>query len=138
MSNADEVRFTQRLQNFEKAMTSLSKACSQDAYSELERAGLVQMFEVAFELAWKTLKDLLFYEGYDESSPRSVLRSAFKAGYLDEATTETLLEALEKRNLLAHTYSEETAQEAVTLITKQFAPALEATIRALQARRGTP
>lgn len=138
MSNTDEIRWQQRLVNFEKAMVSLTRACSLEEYSELERAGLVQMFEVAFELAWKTLKDLLFYEGYDASSPRSVLRSAFRAGYLDEATTETLLEALEKRNLLAHTYSEETAEKAVELVTKNFAPALGATLRALRGSRDTP
>jgi nucleotidyltransferase substrate binding protein (TIGR01987 family) len=135
MSNADEIRFKQRLQNFEKAMSSLSKACEEKELSELERAGLIKVFEVAFELAWKTLKDLLFYEGYDEKAPRTVLQKSFTAGYLDEETTEVLLDALSKRNLLSHTYDEATAEEAVELITKHFEPSLRTVLRALEARR---
>lgn len=135
MSNADEIRYKQRLQNFQKAMVSLSNACKEEVYSELERAGLIKVFEVAFELAWKTLKDLLFYEGYEEKSPRSVIRKAFAAGYLSEEATERLLEALDKRNLLSHTYDEGTAEEAVELITKRFEPALRVVLGVLQDRR---
>jgi nucleotidyltransferase substrate binding protein (TIGR01987 family) len=135
MSNADEIRFKQRLQNLEKAMNTLSSACKEDHFSELERAGLIKVFEVAFELAWKTLKDLLFYEGYEENSPRSVIRKSFSAGYLNEETTELLLEALDKRNILSHTYDESTAEEAVELITQLFAPALQTALKALRDRR---
>ena len=78
MSNTDEIRWQQRLENFGKAISQLETACSRDEYSDLERAGLVQMFEFSFELAWKTLKDLLFSEGYDEKTPRSVIRRSFE------------------------------------------------------------
>jgi hypothetical protein len=56
------------------------------------------MFEFTFELAWKTLKDLLFYQGFEAAAPREALRKGFEAGYLGEAQTETLLDAIEKRN----------------------------------------
>ena len=65
MSNTDEVRWQQRLENFGKALAQLDTACDQSEYSDLERAGLVQMFEFSFELSWKVLKDLLFLEGYE-------------------------------------------------------------------------
>jgi len=84
MSNADEMRWRQRLDNFSNALAQLSAACNQPGYSDLERSGLVQTFEFTFELAWKTLKDLLFYEGYDVSTPRAVIRQGFAADYLDE------------------------------------------------------
>lgn len=135
MSNTDETRFRQRLQNLEKAMLSLSKACAEDEYSELERAGLIKVFEIAFELAWTTLQDLLFYEGYDEGSPRSVIRRAFGARYLDEDTAESLLDALDKRNLLSHTCNEGTAEQAVQLIKERYEPSLRTVLRTLQARR---
>jgi nucleotidyltransferase substrate binding protein (TIGR01987 family) len=137
MSNTDEIRWKQRLANFNKAMSQLDAACEEDEYSDLERAGLVKTFEFSFELAWKTLKDLLFYEGYEENTPRDVLRRAFEAGYLDEAAAETALDALDKRNLLSHTYNEKTAQEAVDLIKDRYAPMLQALLARLQEKRAS-
>lgn len=124
MANAGEVRWRQRLENFGKALAQLEAACEKDSYTDLERAGLVQVFELAFELAWKTLKDLLFYEGFGVNSPREVIRKAHGVQYLDEAETEALLDGLEKRNLLSHTYEQSTAEEAEELIKHRYAPAL--------------
>jgi nucleotidyltransferase substrate binding protein (TIGR01987 family) len=138
MSNADEIRWQQRLVNFSKAMSQLNSACEEDEYSDLERAGLVKIFEFSFELAWNTLKDLLFYEGYDDKSPRDVLRRAFTAGYLDEASAETALDALDKRNLLSHTYNEKTAQEAESLIKGRYAPMLQVLLATLNEKRAAP
>ena len=81
MSNSDEIRWQQRLANFRKALLQLEAACDLEEYSDLERAGLVQTFEFSFELGWKTLKDLLFYGGFDERTPRDVIRRAFEAGH---------------------------------------------------------
>ena len=80
MPNNDELRWQQRFENFERAWLQLNAACAQSSYSELELAGLVQMFEFTFELARKTLKDLLFYEGYEVNSPRDAIRQGFAAG----------------------------------------------------------
>lgn len=125
MSNADEIRWQQRLENFAKAMAQLEAACDQDSYSDLERAGLVQMFEFTFELAWKTFKDLLFSEGYDEKTPRSVIRRSFEVEYLTEEDSEVFLDALQKRNLLSHVYEEEIAEAALNLIKQTYFPVLK-------------
>jgi len=124
VSNTDEVRWHQRLENFRKALAQLEAACDLDEYSDLERAGLVQTFEFSFELGWKTLKDLLFYDGYDEKTPRDVFRRAYEVGYMNEEDAETGFDALDKRNLLSHTYDEETAEEAVGLIKEKYTPIL--------------
>jgi len=124
MSNSDEIRWQQRLENFGRAMSQLETACKKDEYSDLERAGLVQIFEFSFELAWKTLKDLLFTEGYDEKTPRSVIRRSFEVEYISEDDAETFLDALKKRNLLSHTYEEKVAQEAQKLIRETYFPVL--------------
>ena len=63
MSTTDKIRWQQRWENFGKALSQLKVACGKDDYSDLERAGLVQMFEFSFELSWKVLKDLLFFQG---------------------------------------------------------------------------
>lgn len=132
MSNLDEIRWQQRLENFTKALAQLETACEQDSYSDLERAGLVQMFEFSFELAWKTFKDLLFSEGFDEKTPRSVIRRSFEVEYLTEEDAEAFLDALKQRNLLSHTYEEEIAEAALKLIKQTYFPVLKRAYNALK------
>ena len=137
MSNTDEIRWQQRLDNFGKALSQLDEACEQDSYTNLERAGLVQTFEFSFELAWNVLKDLLFYEGYDIKVPREVIRKSFEVDYLDEEDCEIFLDALGKRNLLSHTYQEEVALQAETLIKGQYHPMLRRLYATLEKKRAT-
>ena len=122
--SANPDRWKQRLENLQKAHRRLLNACSQESYSELELAGLIQTFEFSFELTWKTLKDLTEYEGYDAASPRSAIRTALEADHINPQQCETLLEALGKRNLLTHTYDEENALEAQALIIETFEPTI--------------
>lgn len=122
--NSNPYRWKQRLQNLMKAQQRLERACSQDSYNELELAGLVQTFEFSFELTWKTLKDLLEFEGFDVASPRSVFRTALEAKHLSSDQCEIMLEALIKRNLLSHTYDEENVLEAQSLILASFSPVI--------------
>lgn len=122
MSNSDPIRWKQRLQQFRKTEARLSEALvnGYDVLGRLEQEGVIQRFEYTFELGWKVLKDLLFYEGFDVKSPREVIRQAFESEYLSADDTETALIALEKRNLLTHTYEEETMLEALELIQNDF------------------
>ena len=110
MSSSDERRWQQRLDNFGTALAQLTSACERERYDDLERAGLIKTFEFCFELSWNVLKDLLFYEGYDEKVPRAAIRKGFEVDYLDENDCETLLDALDKRNLLSHTYRSDVAR----------------------------
>ncbi len=135
MANADEIRWTQRLENFSKAVKQLEAACEKTEYSDLERAGLVQIFNFSFELAWKTLKDVLFFEGFEASSPRETINLAFESDYLTEDETELFLDALLKRNILSHTYNEKTAREAERIITREYAPALQQLLKRLEVKR---
>lgn len=134
MANTDEIRWQQRLENFGKALAQLDAACAQDTYSDLERAGLVHIFEFTIELAWKTLKDLLFYEGFETTTPREAIRKAFETEYLTEEESETLLDALQKRNMLSHTYEETTAKEAEHLIKQVYTPVFRALYARLQTK----
>ena len=138
MSNTDEIRWRQRFENFQKAIAQLETACEKGEYFDLERAGLVQMFAFSYELGWKTLKDLMFYEGYDVKTPRSTIRKAFEAGYIDETDTELWLDALDKRNILSHTYREEGAEEAVKLIKNQYTPMLDRVLGQLCNKQNEP
>ncbi|BCX11408.1 MAG: hypothetical protein KatS3mg067_0346 [Thermosynechococcus sp.] len=92
--------------DFGRALIRLETACTQEEYSELERAGLVQMSEFTLELPWQTLQDLLFYGGFDVRTPREATRKASETGYFTEEDAEILLDALAKQNRLSHTYAE--------------------------------
>lgn len=117
------IRWKQRFQNYQQAFTNLEDATNLDHYSKLEQAGLIQTFEFCFELAWKTLKDFLESEGIIASSPREVIKESFKANYILDG--HTWIDALEKRNLLTHTYSEEMSTQAEQLIKSKYFPVLK-------------
>lgn len=134
MSSSDERRWQQRLDNFGTASAQLTSACERERYDDLDRAGLVKTFEFCYELSWNVLKDLLFYEGYDEKVPRAAIRMSFEVDYLDEADCETLLDALDKRNL-SHTYRSDVARDAETLIKERYHPVLLRLHRTLDAKR---
>ena len=135
MSNADGRRWQQRLDTFGTALAQLTNACERDWYDYLELAGLIKTFEFSFELSWKVLKDLLFYERHDVRTPRAVIRKSFEVDYIDESDCETLLDALDNRNLLSHAYLLDMAKEAETLIKERYHPALLELQRTLDARR---
>ncbi len=123
MSNSAEIRWKQRFENFEKALLLLEEALIAkpvSEYSKLEQEGIVQRFEYTFELAWKTMKDRLFYEGYDEKTPRSVIRRSFEVDYISQEETEVWLDALDARNLLSHTYNETTALTVLDHIENRY------------------
>lgn len=111
-----DIRWVQRYENLEKALNSLSLSLKENTKSNITlRAGVIQFFEMSFELSWKTMKDYLNEVGFSEvNSPRSAIKKAFEIGLI--ADGHLWLRALEDRNLTAHTYVESTAQEVERLI----------------------
>jgi nucleotidyltransferase substrate binding protein (TIGR01987 family) len=93
---------------------------------------VIKAYEFSFELGWKTLKDLLAYEGIDAPLPRQVIREAFAAGLLPDG--QVWIDMLEQRNLMAHTYDLKRAQRALVLIRGTFAPALRSLAQNLEQR----
>ncbi len=67
--------------------------------------------------------------------PRAAIRRSFEVDYIDEDDCETLLDALEKRNLLSHTYWSDVAREAEALIKDRYYPILLRLYRTLDAKR---
>lgn len=119
-----DIRWKQRFQNFEKTFSLLEKAADIEGPSDTERAGLIQFFELSFELAWKTLKDYLESQGFQVKSPRETLKQAFQSGLITEG--HAWMEALDDRNLTAHTYNEAAILKVSDLIKDKYFPLLMA------------
>lgn len=82
-----------------------------EAESELEKTGAIKTFEYCYEIAWKLMKKILFVKGIDESTPRDIFREAAKAKIIDNP--EIWFEFIKKRNLTAHTYDNNLANEVL-------------------------
>lgn len=119
-----DVRWKQRFQNFERACALLERTAANPDLSEAERGGLIQFFEMAFELSWKLLKDYLTLEGYEITSPREAIKQAFQSQLIRDGGVWLI--ALEDRNLTTHTYDEATALRVEKKIRQEYFPLLQA------------
>lgn len=120
MDSLKDTRWRQRFENFEKSFMLLEKYSNQEINNELERAGIIQFFEMTFELAWKVLKDYLESQGYLVKSPRETIKQAFQIGLIEEG--HAWMDALSKRNLTTHTYDESFAKMFVSEIIQIYVP----------------
>jgi nucleotidyltransferase substrate binding protein (TIGR01987 family) len=115
-----DMRWKQRFENFTKAAGQLKEFIEKPELNKFEKQGLIQCFEYNFELAWKTMKDYLEAQGFTVKSPRDTIQTAFQAELITDG--HSWVDALDKRNLLAHTYDEGRANEAETLIRSKYYP----------------
>jgi nucleotidyltransferase substrate binding protein (TIGR01987 family) len=110
---APDIRWQQRMQNFQKALQQLSKAVElshQRALSELEKQGLIQAFEFTHELAWSVMKDYFAYqENTSITGSRDATREAFQNNLVTDG--EGWMEMIQSRNKTLHTYNQEVADE---------------------------
>jgi len=122
-----DIRWQQRFQNFDRAIVLLREPIERgvETLAALEKEGTIQRFEFAVELAWKTLKDYLEFQGQTLSTvtPRNVIKAAFVARILSDG--QVWIDMLDHRNLLSHTYDESTFDQAVIAIRDQYMAALE-------------
>lgn len=106
-----------RFEQYQKHLEVLKRADQEDLTNEFIVSGIIDKFFIQFELGWKTLKQLLEYEGREVSrsgSPREIIKAAYACfDFLDE---EIWLRMLRQRNDTAHIYSEEAARQLVQQI----------------------
>jgi nucleotidyltransferase substrate binding protein (TIGR01987 family) len=122
-----DLRWRQRFQNFDHAVVLLREPIelSVTTLSNLEKEGVVRRFHLAVELAWKTLKDYMEYEGkvLAPVTPRNIIKEAFAARIISDG--QVWIDMLDHRNLLAHTYDEVTFDKAVVAIRDRYLTAIE-------------
>lgn len=132
-----DIRWKQRFENFDRAVVLLREPFARDVttLSDLEKGGTIQRFELAFELAWKILKDYLEHEGRAIApvTPRNVIKEAFAARVLRDG--QVWIDMLDQRNLLSHTYDPATFDKTVLAIRDRYLAAIDELHRWFMERR---
>lgn len=124
MSKSQLPHWVQRLDNYSKAFAQLSAAVQLSAerkLSDLEKQGLIQVFEFTHELAWNVIKDYFSYQGNTLiTGSRDATREAFKYNLIEDG--EGWMEMIKSRNQTSHTYNLKIANEIENKICKQYCP----------------
>jgi nucleotidyltransferase substrate binding protein (TIGR01987 family) len=132
----DEIRWHLRFRNLRGAFALLSQAVDlldKGSLTQLEREGTIQRFEYTWELAWKTLRDLLLHSGVQIPSltPANVIRAAFDVGLI--ADGDAWFAAMKARNQMSHEYDSAAFERIVTEISGQYFPLIAALVASLEA-----
>jgi nucleotidyltransferase substrate binding protein (TIGR01987 family) len=86
--------------------------------SEMQRAALVQAFEICFELSWKLMKHLTEYSGVMVASPREAIRQSGSTGIVADPAKWLLF--LDLRNSTVHAYDELMIEEIAIKVSAEF------------------
>ena len=117
--NDIDIRWQQRLGNFQKALQQLDSAVAlsrRRELSDLEKQGLIKAFEFTHELAWNVMRDFFIYQGNTSiTGSRDATREAFQKELI--ADGEGWMEMIRSRNLTSHTYNQAVADEIVAKVT---------------------
>lgn len=92
-----------------------------EPYTNVEMSGLVALYEICFEQAWKAMKEILEQQGFAAErtgSPKIVLKTAFSVGMIKDE--ELWMLALNARNNVAHSYNKNIALDIINQTKEQF------------------
>lgn len=74
--------------NFKAALKNLKVIYAyHEPYGTVEITGIVGLYEICFEQAWKAMKEILEINGYAEGatgSPKTILKTAYRAGMIQD------------------------------------------------------
>ena len=130
-----DIRWIQRLANFQRAFSQLSNAyaLSQERQlTDLEKQGLIQAFEFTHELSWCVMKDYFAYQGASNiTGSRDATRQAFSVGLIEDG--DGWMEMIKSRNQTSHTYNRATADAIVRNILGRYYGLFEAFLERMTA-----
>lgn len=112
-------RFLERREEYVKALARLREALIEEE-NEIVIDGILHRFEFTFELAWKTMKDYLEYQGIVENigSPRETIKLSFKYKIIEDG--EGWIEMMLSRNSLSHIYDNSTSRQIYNNIKSKY------------------
>lgn len=100
-------RLTRRVELAARAVASLMELVGKESPTAIERDAAIQRFEYSVEAAWKAAQAaLLAVHGIEAASPKAVVRACAQNAMLSEGSARAAMNAIDDRNLTAHTYNE--------------------------------
>lgn len=112
-----------KFNNYVSNLRVLECADKESLENEFIVSGIIDKFSIQFELGWKTLKELLSYEGSRGAltgSPRGVIKEAYAVYPFFDG--DIWLNMLKDRNDMAHIYDGNAAKELVKRILENYIP----------------
>lgn len=114
----DETRiwvFMKKYKNFCNALKNMEDiTLYTEPYENIVMAGMVSLFGICFDQAWKSIGEILEHHGYtgaQTGSPKLIIKTAYQASMInDEAAW---LEALVSRDNVAHAYNRSIALDII-------------------------
>ena len=77
-----ERKFTKRFQSYKRSLEDFSESRERDMEDSFVLSGTGMKFSITFDLAWKTMKDILIEHyaiiDFVAGSPREILKKAFQ------------------------------------------------------------
>lgn len=133
---ADDIRWKQRLSNYQRALARLQDAVAlreTRPLSDLEQQGLIQAFEFTHELAWNVMKDYFVYQG--NATPITGSRDAVREAFAVQLVTDGQgwMDMITSRNQSSHTYNTETADAIVNDVVSRYAALFAAFAKHMEA-----
>ena len=109
----------ERIEDYNKALNRLKEAFLQEP-TEIVIDGTLQRYEFTFELAWKTLKDYLEYNGIIDNvgTPRVIIQSAYNSKIIKDG--DKWIQMMLDRNMLSHLYDEDKSREIYNNIKDEY------------------
>ena len=125
-----------KYENFCKALENLQDIYQYDEpYNNVILSGLVALYEICFEQAWKAMKAVMVSEGVREAetgSPKMIIKSAYEFGIITDE--DAWLAALVSHNNVAHSYNQAIALDIVRETKERYVGLFLKLKKALEAR----
>lgn len=123
IENNKDIRWIQCFNNYKKAFALLREIVEErdlNTLSNIEKEGVIKRFEFSTELAWKTLKDKMQYDGivFDKVAPKPVLKQAYQGKYINDI--DIWLRMINDRNLMVHTYNFSDVNKIIAAIKDEY------------------
>lgn len=113
-----------KFENFCRALDNLTEIERyHPPYDTVVLTGLVALYQICFEQAWKAMKETLEQSGIETAasgSPRTIIKEAYRLGMIHDE--DAWLNALVARNHASHAYNEAIALEVIEQTQAIFLP----------------
>ena len=113
--------YTNRLLSFKKSLENLKSAKTADKDNYIILSGVIMIYNLTFDLAWKLIKDVLIdvygISDFPSGSPKETLKKAESVDLIDN---NIWIDMLNDRNELMHDYDYNVATEKYDRIVNHY------------------